>query len=164
MRIVPLGRTARMLGTAVVAAVWLLCWTAWRCQGQPVTPPTLQIERSSPQQVVLSWPAAASGFVLEETSDLGGIIPWDLVTASPVQQGASLTVTQDMMQSTRYYRLRYVGTALPLTTVVGSSPMPAEDEVAVTRETVLYFSAPLAANTLLSPSQFYAEFGGRKPV
>lgn len=140
----------------------LACLAAWHCQAQPVTPPTLQIERSAPQQVVLAWPASASGFVLETTSDIGGIIPWDRVTTSPAQQGADLTVTQDIAQGTRYYRLRYVGTALPLTTVVGSSPMPGENEVAVTRETVLYFSAPLATDTLLTNSQFYAEFGGRK--
>ncbi len=150
-----------MRGTAWWAAGWLLCWAVWPCQGQTVTPPTLQIEQSAPQAVVLAWPASATGFVLEATSDIGGILPWAIVTTSPVQQGDLLTVSEPTTQQTRYYRLRYVGSALPLTTVVGSSPMPAEDGVAVTRETVLYFSAPLAGDTLLATNQFHAEFGGR---
>jgi hypothetical protein len=51
---------------------------------------------------------------------------------------------------------------LPPTTVREASPATGEGDVAVTRETVLHFTMPLALNTALDTTQFYAEFGGRK--
>jgi len=47
-------------------------------------------------------------------------------------------------------------------TTVSSSPSAGESEVAVTRETVLRFSRPLAADTTLSAAQLYASFGQRR--
>lgn len=47
-------------------------------------------------------------------------------------------------------------------TTVSSSPAAGESEVAVTRETVLRFSRPLAAGTTLSTAQLYASFGQRR--
>jgi len=49
-----------------------------------------------------------------------------------------------------------------LTTITGTSPFPGENGVSVNREAVVYFSAPVATGTVLSTSNFYAGFGGRK--
>lgn len=52
--------------------------------------------------------------------------------------------------------------SLPLASVSGASPYNGEGDVAVTRETVLRFSMPLALSSALDTTQLYAEFGGRK--
>lgn len=52
--------------------------------------------------------------------------------------------------------------ARALTTIVSTSPSAGEAGVAVTRETVLRFSAPLAAAALLDTSRLYATYGGRR--
>lgn len=43
-----------------------------------------------------------------------------------------------------------------------SSPLPGETGVALTRETVFYFSIPLAQGTVVGPEHLYAEFGGQR--
>lgn len=52
--------------------------------------------------------------------------------------------------------------SLPLASISGASPYNGEGDVAVTRETVLRFSMPLALSSALDTTQLYAEFGGRK--
>ncbi|MBI2926319.1 MAG: hypothetical protein HYY24_11520 [Verrucomicrobia bacterium] len=52
-------------------------------------------------------------------------------------------------------------TAPPLTTIE-SLPSSGEQEVAVTRETIIRFSNPLSDTALVMPEQLYAEFGGRR--
>lgn len=49
----------------------------------------------------------------------------------------------------------------PRLTTVSSSPGHGESDVAVTRETILRFSQPLAFDTLLGPATLRASFGGR---
>lgn len=51
---------------------------------------------------------------------------------------------------------------LPLATVQSTSPFLGESDVAVTRETIVQFSIPLAVDTVLDNTTFYAEFGGRR--
>lgn len=51
---------------------------------------------------------------------------------------------------------------LPLATVRQTSPYSDEGDVAVTRETVVHFSMPLALSSALDTNQFYADSGGRK--
>lgn len=51
---------------------------------------------------------------------------------------------------------------LPLASVREVSPATGEGDVAVTRETVVHFSMPLALNAALDTTQFYAQFGARK--
>lgn len=51
---------------------------------------------------------------------------------------------------------------LPLSTVRFSSPSSGEADVAVTRETVVYFTVPLAPSAALDTTKFTAEFGGKK--
>jgi hypothetical protein len=47
-------------------------------------------------------------------------------------------------------------------TTITTSPFAGEDGVSVNRETVLRFSRPLAADTLLQKDDLYAEYGGRR--
>jgi len=49
-----------------------------------------------------------------------------------------------------------------LPTTVSSSPANGEQNVSVTRETVIRFSTPLADTATIDPNQLYAEFGGRR--
>lgn len=49
----------------------------------------------------------------------------------------------------------------PLTTIASTSPLPGDTGVSVNRETILNFSAPLAANTLITRDNFFAGFAGR---
>jgi hypothetical protein len=49
-----------------------------------------------------------------------------------------------------------------LSTIAEMSPANGESGVSVTRETIVRFTAPLAANTVLTTSNFFAGFGGRK--
>ena len=49
----------------------------------------------------------------------------------------------------------------PLTTIASTSPLPGDNGVSVNRETILNFSAPLAANTLITRDNFFAGFAGR---
>jgi hypothetical protein len=51
---------------------------------------------------------------------------------------------------------------VPLAAILESSPAQGDTGVAITRETVFRFTQPLAANTLLTTSNLYAEFGGRR--
>ncbi len=46
--------------------------------------------------------------------------------------------------------------------IASSSPAPGETGVAVTRETILNFSEPLAAGATINTDSLYATFGGRK--
>jgi hypothetical protein len=52
--------------------------------------------------------------------------------------------------------------AVPLTTIRETSPRLLEAEVAVTRESVLRFTYPLAPSAMLTTTNLYATFGGRK--
>lgn len=51
---------------------------------------------------------------------------------------------------------------LPLAVVQSTSPLKGESNVAVTRETVLHFSMPLAATPAIDTTMLHADFGGRK--
>ena len=73
-------------------------------------------------------------------------------------QGNQFAVTLDANGSARFFRLHSVRT---LTQVAETSPAPGEAGVAVTRETILRFNAPLATNSVITVDKFFAGFGGR---
>jgi hypothetical protein len=66
--------------------------------------PTLEILQLG-NNVVLSWPATATGFALQEASSPGGT--WTNVVATPVTVGSNLVVTSSLATNSQFFRLRY---------------------------------------------------------
>jgi hypothetical protein len=73
---------------------------------EPTTPPTLAISRSG-GNVVLSWPANATGFVLEVTSNLAPPVTWTSVnTGGAIEEGGQKKLTLPLEAGPRFYRMR----------------------------------------------------------
>lgn len=68
-------------------------------------PPSLAIARA-PGGISVSWPASATGFVLEATDSLASLANWIPETTTPVVNGDQNTVTLQPSHSARFYRLR----------------------------------------------------------
>ena len=79
-----------------------------------------------------------------------GLDPLDPTDAALDPDGNGLTFLQEYLRDGR-----------ELTTIIQTSPNQGEPGVAVTRETILYFDRPLAADTVLAQTNFFAAFGGR---
>ncbi|MCP5523383.1 MAG: carbohydrate-binding protein [Verrucomicrobiales bacterium] len=67
--------------------------------------PPLGIHRGAADSIVISWPASASGWELEENRDLG-TDQWSIVGSVPVEVGDNLEVTISPGKTEGYYRLR----------------------------------------------------------
>lgn len=67
-------------------------------------PHTLNLKRSG-ETLRLSWPATGSNFVLETCGGLS-LSTWSAVPQAPVVSGRELVVTNEVSNTTRYYRLR----------------------------------------------------------
>jgi len=122
--------------------------------------PSLSLQQLTSDQIQLTWPAEAANFALEQADGLAFPAAWLAVNAVPTSAGGVFSVTLPLGAQTRFFRLR--GTAPVVTTVIETSPAAGELGVAVTRETIFRFSAPLAAETLLTGQELFAEFGGRQ--
>jgi uncharacterized repeat protein (TIGR01451 family) len=57
------------------------------------------------QNIVISWPASATGYVLESTPNLGSAITWSTVGTPPQQVGNQMTVTLGVTNSGQFFRL-----------------------------------------------------------
>jgi hypothetical protein len=66
--------------------------------------PCLRIEKVDEANVRLSWPAGASGFILQSRSNLNE--EWLDVLATPVVVGREIVVTNSPVDSPVFYRLR----------------------------------------------------------
>ncbi len=66
--------------------------------------PVLQIELSAPDHVLISWPASASGYQLQNNPAL---VPsnWQRVTDPPIPQADQLTLTLPLNTPQQFYRL-----------------------------------------------------------
>ena len=127
------------------------------------SPPRLSFRLSATQQIVISWPEAAGSFVLEEAVALGRPTLWKAAASPPQRAGGEFSVTVNAAEAVRFFRLSGAGApAVEFTRLAESSPSHGETGVAVTRETILRFSGPLAATTQITGDQLYAEFGGRR--
>jgi hypothetical protein len=71
------------------------------------TPPPalLSIRRDNGTNVVVSWPAAATGFTLESKGDLNSAA-WNTVFPYPVISGTNYVATNEVTGQARFYRLR----------------------------------------------------------
>ncbi len=62
-----------------------------------------------------------------------------------------------------FYRIQQTGSApTPLTTITETSPANGDSGVSVNRESIVRFSAALAANAVVTANNFYASYGGRR--
>jgi len=105
----------------------------------------------------LTWTNTATGFVLEQADTITSPVKWQSIATPATPNGADFTVTIAGSAGTRFFRLRQ-----DLTRVRASSPVSGETGVAVTRETIVHFTAPLSTNTVIGTNDFYATFGGRR--
>ncbi len=71
----------------------------------PLLAPSLSIANAA-TNVVLTWPALTTNWVLESTLTLGPTSQWTAVTNAPVQSGAQTIVTNVPSAASQYYRLR----------------------------------------------------------
>ena len=119
-----------------------------------VPPPALSVRRVD-TRMELRW--AGSDFILEQSSSLSSF-QWTSIGQVPEQQANEFFIRVEISDRAQFFRLRQ--DLLP--TVSETSPLHRESGVAVTRETILHFSDPLAENTVLSVNQLYATFAGRR--
>lgn len=69
------------------------------------TVPILQAQVSG-KNVVVSWPYAAAGYVLEATTNLTATNSWTAVTNAPIVVNFQNTITNQISAGSRFYRLR----------------------------------------------------------
>jgi hypothetical protein len=79
---------------------------------QEQTPLKLDIERNGLSHVRLSWPSSATGFLLEETSQLK-TAPWLPVSQSPELVNEAFSLQIKLPEGNRFFRLRDMGSHLP---------------------------------------------------
>ena len=70
------------------------------------TPPRLDIARTNPAQVRLSWPTNYPGFNLQRASAIDGSASWSNHPMSPVVMGSNYTVTQPAATNQEFFRLK----------------------------------------------------------
>lgn len=121
----------------------------------------LNAVRLAGQQIRLSWPAEATGFILEEASAVGKSPVWTPVASAPLADPSGFHVVISAGSGIRFFRLRQAQ-ADQLTRIAESSPAAGEGSVSVTRETIIRLTAPLAGSAAVGNDRLYAEFGGRK--
>lgn len=119
--------------------------------------PALSVQRFG-TSVQLSWTETPPTHQLESISTLTEAADWEPVELLPIQQNGQNVVLLPDVSENRYFRLN-----IPrATTIRDSSPVNGEIGVGVMRETIVNFTQPLAADTLLSADNFYAGYGGRR--
>ncbi len=121
--------------------------------------PTLKANLLPGHFVRVEWPGATSGFQLESSRVLGAGASWQPVSAPPVLTNGNFGINLQAAETVQFFRLREGPGSL--TDISDTSPANGESEVAVTRETILRFSAPLAANSVITSGGLYASFAGR---
>jgi hypothetical protein len=108
--------------------------------------------------VEISWPSSARLFRLETSLILGPSPSWQTVPQAAFLSGDRWLVSVIPLDTKMFFRL----TDAPAgATIRETSPAAGESGVAVTRETIIRFSEPLAEGTTLSSDRFQALFGGR---
>ena len=115
----------------------------------------------SPVGIRASWTNEPPGYLLEVTSELAEDSLWTTVFAPAVNASEAISLTIEPSEIPHFYRLR-LNEDTGLTTIANTSPADREPGVSVNREIVLNFSRPLAADTVVSTTNFFAGFSGRK--
>ncbi len=117
----------------------------------------LAVEHLAGSRLRLVWMNGPAVWVAETTV---GLAPdnWQPVLASLTSDGDKRSIEIEAGGTLRFFRLRQLRPAM----VSELSPLANEGGVSVNREVILQFSAPLAAGTVLSTEQFFANAAGRK--
>lgn len=68
-------------------------------------PPSLTIHRANPNTVTVSWPAAASNFVLQQNTNSVSSINWSNITSGIQNDGTTKSLVINPASGTRFYRL-----------------------------------------------------------
>jgi hypothetical protein len=114
--LLPLGsyvQTAVATRDVATAGTYHVTWNSggnegaqlWLVAVQSVPSPTLQA-RVSGDQLIISWPSPADGYVLETTGDLLSANSWTPVTNAPAMVNFQNTITNAIFLPSQYYRLR----------------------------------------------------------
>src|SRR5262245_23945357 len=122
----------------VFALIFLFFATA-ALFAQPIADPELIIRELAAGKIEIAWPMSAVGFVLESTDALSEGAVWLPLGAGVIQQQGEFGVSISPSRRTQFFRLRQEVAPKP-TTLRTTSPLDGETGVAVTRETILYFT------------------------
>lgn len=71
-----------------------------------VTPPVLSVDLPAPGQARVSWPASATGFVLQRSATLGATAAWSDVTGGIVEAAGVKSFTEAAGADPAWFRLR----------------------------------------------------------
>ena len=72
----------------------------------PAAPPAVRLAISAATpNVIITWPATAAGFQLQQSTQIGTGAAWTAITNAPVQTGDQNQVTVPIATGTRFYRL-----------------------------------------------------------
>lgn len=123
---------------------------------------TIQSLGTRPNEVRISWPDANGPWLLEQSATLSSSPPWLPVSVTPQVVNGQATATLVPTATQQFFRLR-AGTVTPvLTRIAETSPAHGETGVAVTRETIVRFTAPLARDATIPTADFFATAAGRR--
>jgi hypothetical protein len=120
--------------------------------------PSLSFRAVSKSELQIIWPAANSDFSLQRASAISDAANWLDVDTQALSDGTNLVVTIQPLSVAQFFRLQETA----LTGIDATSPYDGETGVAVTRESIVHFSAPLARDTMLVGDNFYAMAAGRR--
>lgn len=123
------------------------------------TDPQLTIELKAGDSVELAWPHTGVEHALETSQTLAPD-SWSTVNNAVLFVENRYRMATEYAGGNRFFRLRQLPP--PLAQLLGSSPASGSGGVAVSRETVLRFTTPLAEDTVLTGEEVYAEFAGER--
>ncbi len=114
--LLPIGsyvQTAVATKDVVAAGTYHVTWNSggnegaqlWLVAVQSLPPPSLKAQVYG-SEVVVSWPASATNYNLETTSDLSTNASWMSVSNAPVVVNSWNTITNTISEPVRYYRLK----------------------------------------------------------
>jgi hypothetical protein len=91
---------------ALSSGAWLMQLAAFKPLNSPFARPLLRIQLASANTALIAWPAAATGFVLQQTSSLTAA-NWSNATNPVTVVGAEYQATLSLTDSNQFYRLSH---------------------------------------------------------
>jgi hypothetical protein len=119
--------------------------------------PRLAIETTPGQSVRVSWTNNSNQVLLQQANSLKPPVAWLNSPTSPVLQGNLFAADIVATGREQYFRLE----GPTVTQISSTSPLDREQGVSVNRETIFYFSQPLATSTAITADHFFARLGQR---